>query len=59
MEIMIVLTLLVVCGSPMLRVARAGAGVIRCSAELGADALEKELDSLKKELAQKRAALNK
>lgn len=59
MEVILVLTLLVICGSPLCRVARAGAGVIRCSAELGADALEKELDSLKKELAEKREKLNK
>ena len=59
MEIVIIGTLLVICGAPLWRVARAGAGVIRCSAELGADALEKELDGLKKELADKRAALNK
>lgn len=59
MEIVIIITLLAICGAPLCRVARAGAGVIRCSAELGADALEKELDNLKKELADKRAALNK
>ena len=59
MEIAIILTLGVICAAPLCRVARAGAGVIRCSAELGADALEKELDGLKKELAEKRAKLNK
>ena len=59
METVVILTLVVICGAPLWRVARAGAGVVRYSAELGADALEKELDSLKKELADKRAALNK
>ena len=59
METVVILTLIVICGAPLWRVARAGAGVIRCSAELGADALERELDSLKKELAEKRALLNK
>lgn len=59
MEIIMILTLLVTCGGPLCRVARAGSGVIRCSAELGADALEKKLDGLQKELAEKRQELKK
>ena len=59
MEIVVILALLAVCGSPLLRVARAGAGVIRASAELGADALEQELAGLKAELAEKRAKIQK
>lgn len=59
MEIVVIGTLLVVCGAPLLRVARAGAGVIRASAELGADALENELASLRAELAEKRAKIQK
>lgn len=59
MEMVVIGTLLVVCGAPLLRVARAGAGVIRASAELGADALEQELTSLRAELAEKRAKIQK
>lgn len=59
MNIVIAGVLLVVCGAPLLRVFKAGAGVIRASAELGADALEQELARLRAELAEKRAKIQK